>query len=61
MNSSTLYTIIWIAVPFIAALSVYGMLRNRDRSAVTAGCGAIAAGVVVSLAITAIFVISAAT
>jgi hypothetical protein len=58
METSTLYTLLMLVVPFIVALTVYGLLRSRDRSAVGSGCAAIVVGVIISFTITAIFILT---
>jgi len=61
MTISTLYTLLLLGIPFVAALSAYGMLRNRDRGALAAGCAAIVVGVFMSFAISAIYFLLAVT
>lgn len=57
VNTSTLYTLLILGVPFVAALTAYAALRNRDRSALAAGCSAIVVGVLVSAAITTVYIL----
>jgi hypothetical protein len=57
MNTSTLYTLLLIAIPFVAGMAIYGMLRNRERGALAAGCAAITVGLLVSFSITIVYIL----
>jgi hypothetical protein len=59
MNDSTAINVIMIAVPFVCALGVYGVLRGRGMQALAAGCICAVAGIVVSALITGILLIRA--
>jgi hypothetical protein len=47
MDSATIAMVILVLVALAAGLVVFGLLRERGRSAVTAGCASIAVGLVV--------------
>lgn len=54
MGPTVLFAII-ILLPLTAAVSGYVLLRQRDRQPLAAGCAAIAIGVLLSFAISALF------
>lgn len=55
MNASTLFTILVILVPLLAAIGLYFALRGRDQSVAVSGCAALALGVLCSFALTGLF------
>jgi hypothetical protein len=44
MDSATIIMVILVLVALAAGLVTFGLLRERDRSSLTAGCAAIAVG-----------------
>ena len=47
MDSATLIMIVLVLVALAAGLVTFGVLRERGRASLTAGCAAIAAGLIV--------------
>ncbi|HYI15765.1 MAG TPA: hypothetical protein VEX37_10275 [Thermomicrobiales bacterium] len=47
MDSASIVMIILVLVALAAGLVAFGVLRERGRSALTAGCAAIAAGLTI--------------
>jgi hypothetical protein len=59
MNESLVIRTILLVVPFVAGMSVFGMLRQRGVRGTTAGCAAIAAGLLLSFTITGVILLNA--
>jgi hypothetical protein len=61
MNDSTAYSLVMVAIPFIVALILYGVLRGREMDSLIAGCVSVVAGLLVSAIITGIVLVRVVT
>jgi|GEM_PF-6405108 len=61
MDNATIIMIILVLVALAAGLIIFGVLRERDKSALTAGCAAITVGLFVIVCFVAFQTISILT
>lgn len=52
MNGSTLFAVVVILVPLVAAIGAYVLLRGKDQPVIVSGCLAIVLGVMTSFVLT---------
>jgi uncharacterized membrane protein len=61
MNNAIVYYLLTIGIPFVVALGVFGLLRERGARSWTSGIAAIVAGLGVALVVMLVVLVATVT